>query len=87
MFLKRFFEPKVAQTSYMIGCPGAGAAIVIDPNRDIDQYIKAAEAEGVKVTHVTETHIHADFVSGLRELAARTGALMMVSDEGGPDWT
>ncbi|MBK9239842.1 MAG: MBL fold metallo-hydrolase [Acidobacteria bacterium] len=86
MFLKRFFEPKVAQTSYMIGCPGAGAAIVIDPNRDIDQYIKAAEAEGVKVTHVTETHIHADFVSGSRELAARTGATLYLSDEGDADW-
>ncbi len=86
MFLKRFFEPKVAQTSYMIGCPGAGAAIVIDPNRDIDQYIKAAEAEGVKVTHVTETHIHADFVSGSRELAARTGATLYLSDEGDASW-
>jgi hydroxyacylglutathione hydrolase len=86
MFLKRFFEPKVAQASYMIGCPGAGAAIVIDPNRDIDQYIKAAEAEGVKVTHVTETHIHADFVSGSRELAARTGATLYLSDEGDADW-
>lgn len=86
MFLKRFFEPKVAQTSYMIGCPGAGAAIVIDPNRDIDQYIEAAEAEGVKVTHVTETHIHADFVSGSRELAARTGASLYLSDEGDADW-
>lgn len=86
MFLKRFFEPKLAQTSYMLGCPGAGAAIVIDPNRDIDQYIKAAEAEGVKVTHVTETHIHADFVSGSRELASRTGAALLLSAEGGADW-
>ncbi len=86
MFMKRFFEPKLAQTSYMIGCPGAGAAIVIDPNRDVDQYIKAAEAQGVKVTHVTETHIHADFVSGSRELAARTGAALFLSDEGDADW-
>lgn len=86
MFLKRFFEPKLAQTSYMIGCPGAGAAIVIDPNRDIDQYIKAAESEGVKITHVTETHIHADYVSGSRELASRTGATLYLSDEGDADW-
>ena len=86
MFLKRFFEPKLAQTSYMIGCPGAGAAIVIDANRDVDQYIKAAEVEGVKVTHVTETHIHADFVSGSRELAARTGAALFLSDEGDASW-
>jgi hydroxyacylglutathione hydrolase len=86
MFLKRFFEPSLAQASYLIGCPGAGAAIVIDPNRDIDQYITAAEAEGVKVTHVTETHIHADYVSGSRELASRTGAQLYLSDEGDADW-
>lgn len=86
MFLKRFFEPKLAQTSYLIGCPGAGASIVIDANRDVDQYIKAAEAEGVRITHVTETHIHADYVSGSRELAARTGARLFLSDEGDADW-
>ncbi len=86
MFIKRFFEPKLAQTSYVIGCPGAKAAIVIDPNRDIEQYIRAAESEGVSVTHVTETHIHADFVSGSRELAARTGAQLLLSDEGDASW-
>lgn len=86
MFIKRFFEPKLAQTSYVIGCPGAKAAIVIDPNRDIEQYIRAAESEGVSVTHVTETHIHADYVSGSRELAARTGAQLLLSDEGDASW-
>jgi hydroxyacylglutathione hydrolase len=86
MFLKRFFEPKLAQTSYLIGCAGAGEAIVIDPNRDVEQYIRAAEAEGAKVTHVTETHIHADYTSGSRELAARTGAKLYLSDEGDASW-
>jgi hydroxyacylglutathione hydrolase len=86
MFMKRFFEPKLAQTSYVIGCPGARAAIVIDANRDIEQYIRAAESEGVSITHVTETHIHADYVSGSRELAARTGAQLLLSDEGDKDW-
>jgi hydroxyacylglutathione hydrolase len=86
MFMKRFFEPKLAQTSYVIGCPGAKAAIVIDANRDIEQYIRAAESEGVSITHVTETHIHADYVSGSRELAARTGAQLLLSDEGDADW-
>lgn len=86
MFIKRFFEPKLAQTSYVIGCPGAKAAIVIDPNRDIEQYIRAAESEGTKVTHVTETHIHADYVSGSRELAERTGARLLLSDEGDASW-
>jgi len=87
VFVKRFFEPTLAQTSYLIGCPDAGEAIVIDPNRDVDQYVREAEAEGARITHVTETHIHADYVSGSRELAARAGAMVYLSDEGGPDWT
>ena len=86
MFMKRLFEPKLAQTSYVIGCPGAKAAVVIDPNRDIEQYIRVAESEGVSITHVTETHIHADYVSGSRELAARTGAQLLLSDEGDANW-
>ncbi len=86
MFLKRIFEPKLAQTSYVIGCPAAGEAIVIDPNRDIEQYVQAAKAEGARVTHVTETHIHADFVSGSRELAAHAGARLFLSDEGDANW-
>jgi hydroxyacylglutathione hydrolase len=63
-----------------------GAAIVIDPNRDVEQYVRMADAEGVTITHVTETHIHADFVSGARELAERTGAMLYLSDEGDADW-
>lgn len=59
---------------------------MIDPNRDIEQYLRAADAEGLRISHVTETHIHADFVSGSRELAARTGAQLYLSDEGGADW-
>src|SRR5688572_20819781 len=86
MVLKRFFETKLAQTSYLIGCHATGEAIVIDPNRDVDQYLKAAAADGVKITHVTETHIHADFVSGSRELAAKTGATLFLSDEGDANW-
>jgi hydroxyacylglutathione hydrolase len=86
MFLKRFFEPKLAQTSYLIGCAAAREAIVIDPNRDVEQYIRAAEAEGAKVTHVTETHIHADYTSGSRELASQTGAKLYLSDEGDASW-
>jgi hydroxyacylglutathione hydrolase len=86
MFLKRFFEPKLAQASYMIGCAAAREAIVIDPNRDIDLYLDAAEAEGVRIAHVTETHIHADYLSGSRELAARTGATLYLSDEGDANW-
>src|SRR5687768_4231800 len=86
MIVKRFYDEKLAQTSYLIGCGAKGTAIVIDPNRDAAQYVRAAEAEKVRITHVTETHIHADFVSGTRELARRTGATMHLSGEGGVDW-
>jgi hydroxyacylglutathione hydrolase len=82
MFLRRLYEPQLAQASYVIGCAATGEAIVIDPNRDVDQYIKVAEAEGARVSHVTETHIHADYVSGSRELVARTGATLHLSGEG-----
>lgn len=87
MILKRFYDEKLAQASYLIGCAATGDAIVIDPSRDLEPYLAMAEAEGVEIRHVTETHIHADFVSGLRELAERTGATAYLSKEGGPDWS
>lgn len=86
MFVKRFFEPSIAQASYLIGCNKTGEAIVIDANRDVDQYIQAAGQEGLRITHITETHIHADYVSGSRELAHKTGGTLYLSDEGGTDW-
>jgi hydroxyacylglutathione hydrolase len=86
MFVKRFFEPSIAQASYMIGCARAGEAIVIDANRDLQPYLDTAAAEGLRITQVTETHIHADYVSGSRELAHRTGAALCLSDEGDADW-
>ena len=86
MIIRRLYDRKLAQTSYLIGCGRMGSGLVIDPNRDIEQYIHAAEVEGVKITHVTETHIHADFVSGARELAQRIGATLYLSDEGDENW-
>lgn len=86
MIVRRFYDDKLAQTSYLVGCGRTGSAIVIDPNRDVEQYVRAADAEDVRVTHVTETHIHADFVSGARELADRTGATLYLSDEGDASW-
>jgi hydroxyacylglutathione hydrolase len=86
MLFKHFYEPKLAQASYLIGCPVAGEALVVDPNRNIDPYLKSAADEGLRVAHVTETHIHADFVSGARELAHRTGARLYLSGAGGSDW-
>jgi hydroxyacylglutathione hydrolase len=86
MFVTRFFEPSLAQASYLIGCQRTGEAVVVDANRDVGQYIDAAEREGLRITQVTETHIHADYVSGSRELAHRTGASLCLSDEGDADW-
>ena len=86
MNLTRFYDDKLAQASYLIGCAATGEALVVDPHRDVTPYLEAAASEGLRITHVTETHIHADFVSGSRELAARAGATLYLSDEGGPDW-
>jgi len=86
MNLTRFYDDKLAQASYLIGCAATGEALVVDPHRDVTPYLEAAASEGLRITHVTETHIHADFVSGSRELAARTGATLYLSDEGDADW-
>jgi len=87
MLLERIYDHDLAQASYFIGCQSQGVAIVVDPRRDLDVYLELAAKNGMTITAVAETHIHADFLSGTRELAARTGATMYVSDEGGPDWT
>lgn len=86
MIVKRFFEPLIAQSSYLVGCGAKGVAIVIDPTRDVEQYIHAAAQEKVRIAYVADTHIHADYVSGARELARHTGATLLLSDEGDKDW-
>lgn len=86
MFFRQFYDLPLAQASYLIGCQQTGEAIVVDPLRDIAPYLQAAANEGLRITHVTETHIHADFVSGARELAAATSARLFLSAEGGEDW-
>lgn len=86
MIFRRFYDETLAQASYLVGCAATGEAVVVDPNRLVDQYLHAAEADGVRITAVTETHIHADYLSGTRELAARTDARMYLSACGTPDW-
>lgn len=86
MLLRRFYDPKLAQASYLLGCPASREALIVDPNRDIDRYLRSADEGGLRIAHVTETHIHADFVSGARELAHRAGARLYLSDAGGDDW-
>src|SRR6266542_2659843 len=72
MFFKQFYLGCLAQASYMIGSKGEAA--VVDPRRDVETYLEEAEREGLRIRYVIETHLHADFVSGHRELAERTGA-------------
>jgi hydroxyacylglutathione hydrolase len=86
MFLRRLYDEQLAQASYLLGCPASGDALVVDPHRDVEPYLRVAAAEGLRVTHVTETHIHADFISGARELSRRAGARLLLSDAGGEEW-
>lgn len=86
MLLERIYDEDLAQASYFVGCQAKGEAIVIDPRRDLTPYLDLARRNGMKIVAVTETHIHADYLSGTRELAAATGATMYVSAEGGEDW-
>ncbi len=86
MLLRYFYDEKLAQASYLVGCVATGEALVVDPMRNVTPYLRAAEKEGLRITHVTETHIHADFVSGSRELAAATGATIYLSDMGDANW-
>ncbi|SIO03102.1 MBL fold metallo-hydrolase [Algoriphagus halophilus] len=86
MYFQHVYDKTLAQASYFIGCQAKGEAIVIDPQRDMDVYLAIAKQNNMKITHITETHIHADFLSGARELAAVTGAKMYLSDEGPAEW-
>lgn len=86
MYFKSFFDDQLAHMSYLIGCQRTGEAIVIDPARNIQPYLDIAKKEGLKISAATETHIHADYLSGARELAHHHGAKLYVSDEGDKDW-
>ena len=84
MLFDRIAEPGLSQYAYAVGCQGAKAVAIIDPMRDIDVYLDYARRNNVTITHVLETHIHADFASGARELAEKSGAELHLSayDEG-----
>lgn len=86
MYFKHIYDNSLAQGSYMIGCQKTGETIVIDAKRDVDTYLEIAKKENLRITHIAETHIHADFLAGSRELAAATGADLYLSDEGGEEW-
>jgi len=86
MLFRQIFDDKLAQYAYLIGCQETGEALLVDPERDIDQYLDLAEEEGVEIVAVTETHIHADFLSGAREFAERFDTTLYLSDEGDENW-
>ena len=85
MLVRQVVDPKLAQFAYLIGCPRTGEAIVIDPERDVDRYFDLAARHKLRLVAAADTHIHADYLSGLREMAAR-GVLVYASKEGGPEW-
>lgn len=89
MFFHQRFIPGLAIASYMVGDEKAKAVAVIDPTRDVEEYIRIADGEGLRITHILETHVHADFVSGSAELKARLGGEVQVvaSGAGGAEWT
>ena len=86
MFLRMIYDESLAQAAYLIGCQATGEAIIFDPERDVDRYIALAAEHGLTIVAAAETHIHADFLSGTRELAESIHATVYVSDEGDADW-
>jgi hydroxyacylglutathione hydrolase len=81
MYFEQFYLGCLAHASYMLA--SEGEAVVVDPQRDVELYLKAAAEHGVTIRHIFESHLHADFVSGHRELAARTGATIYMGAQAG----
>jgi hydroxyacylglutathione hydrolase len=84
MYFKQFYLGCLAHASYLIGSEGEG--VVVDPQRDVDEYLADADAQGLKIKYVIETHLHADFVSGHQEIAARTGAQIIFGEKAGVEF-
>ncbi len=85
MFFRQIIDPLLSQYAYLIGCESTKEAILFEPERDIDRYLKLAEKNGYKIVAAAETHIHADYLSGLRQFA-EYGLKVYASDEGDRDW-
>lgn len=86
MLLRYFYDTKLAHASYLVGCQRTGEALIVDPDRDVSNYLSAAERDGMRINGAAETHINADFVSGARELAERSAATLYLSDAGDESW-
>ncbi|HEX2897414.1 MAG TPA: MBL fold metallo-hydrolase, partial [candidate division Zixibacteria bacterium] len=85
LFFRQIIDPLLSQHAYLIGCETSKEAILFEPERDIDRYFRLAEKNGYKIVGAAETHIHADYLSGLRQFA-EAGEMVYVSDEGDQDW-
>ncbi|GAA4284289.1 MBL fold metallo-hydrolase [Brevibacterium daeguense] len=86
MLIERIYDHDLSQAAYLLGCQETGEALVVDGRRDVQAFTGLAAANGLRITAVTETHIHADYLSGTREIAEATGAQIYVSGEGGQGW-
>lgn len=86
MLFKYFYDASLAHASYLVGCQKTNEAIIVDPGRDIQPYLDEAARKGMKIVGAADTHIHADYVSGARELADQHGVKLYVSDEGPAEW-
>jgi hydroxyacylglutathione hydrolase len=86
MIVQQIIDPKLAHHAYLLGCQQTGQAILIDPQRDIERYLAIAKQAGLTIVAAADTHIHADYLSGLRQLAAIPGIKIYASGEGGSDW-
>ena len=84
MYFKQFYLGCLAHASYLIG--SEGEAVIVDPQRDVDEYLAEADAQGLKIRYVIETHLHADFVSGHQEIATRTGAQIIFGEKAGVEF-
>ena len=86
MYSQQFFIDGLGCASYIVGCEAKGVAAIIDPDRDVQKYLTAAASRGLTITHIIETHLHADHVSGNSDLAARTGAQIYVHEASGAEF-
>jgi glyoxylase-like metal-dependent hydrolase (beta-lactamase superfamily II)/rhodanese-related sulfurtransferase len=87
MFTQQFFVEGLGCASYIVGCEAKGIAAVIDPDREVQKYLDVAQSRGLKITHIIETHLHADHVSGNTDLAVRTGADIYAHEASGAEYT
>lgn len=86
MYTQQFFVEGLGCASYLVGCEAEGIAAVIDPDRSIQKYLDVADARGLKITHIIETHLHADHVSGNSDLVGRTGADIYIHEASGAEF-